>query len=197
MARRSAAEKEKTHQQILRHASREFRARGSAVGIADVMKELGLTQGGFYRHFNSKDDMFIDAVAISFAEVGDRLEKAAEAAEPGHRVEAIVDAYLSKDHLSHPETWCALASLAPEIGRMPVAVRKRIDSATQLYMERMSKYMPGSSAQEQRKNFFLLFSGMVGAIALIRSLGDAGMREGALQLAREHHLEVFASREAH
>ena len=193
MPRRSAADKEKTHQQILRHASHEFRSRGSAVGIADVMKELGLTHGGFYRHFGSKDDLFVDAIALSFREVGDRLERAAEAAPEGDQTAAIITAYLSKQHLKEPETWCALASLAPDIARMPAPIRKRMDAATLLYMERMSKYMRGADAQERRKNFLLLFSGMAGAIAVIRSLGDAGMRDQALSLARDHYLQIFTS----
>ena len=191
MPRRSAADKAKTHEKILSHASREFRARGSSVGIADVMKEIGLTQGGFYRHFESKDELFIDAIALSFRELGDRLERVAESVPYEKAPEAIIDAYLSMDHVRHPETWCALASLAPDIGRMPVAVRKRIDSATMWYMERMSKYMKGADAQEKRHNFILLFSGMAGSVALIRSLGDPGMKEQALKLARSHYVRVF------
>ena len=191
MPRRSAADKAKTHEKILSHASREFRARGSSVGIADVMKEIGLTQGGFYRHFGSKDELFVDAIALSFRELGDRLERVAESVPYEEAAEAIIDAYLSMDHVRHPETWCALASLAPDIGRMPVSVRKRIDSATMWYMERMSKYMKGADAQEKRHNFILLFSGMAGSVALIRSLGDSGMKEQALMLAKSHYVRVF------
>ena len=192
MARRSAADKAKTHERILSHASRQFRARGSSVGIADVMKEIGLTQGGFYRHFGSKDELFVDAIALSFRELGDRLERVAESVPAEKAAEAIIDAYLSMDHVRHPETWCALASLAPDIGRMPASVRKRVDSATMWYMERMAKYMKGKDAQQKRQNFILLFSGMAGAVALIRSLGDATMKEEALALARSHYVRVFA-----
>ena len=196
MPKRSVADKAKTHEQILKHASREFRRRGSAVGIADVMKELGLTHGGFYRHFSSKDDLFVDAVTLSFKEIGDRLERVAENAPPGHAAEAVIAAYLSAEHLKHPETWCALASLAPEIARMSAATRKRLDAATMLYMERISKFMKGHSVQEQRENFILLFSGMAGAIAIIRSLGDPALREQALALARKHYLQLFGEQPA-
>ena len=191
MPRRSAAEKAKTHEKILSHASREFRARGSSVGIADVMKEIGLTQGGFYRHFGSKDELFVDAIALSFRELGDRLEQVGESVAPEKAAEAIINAYLSMDHVRHPETWCALASLAPDIGRMPASVRKRVDGATMWYMERMSRFMKGKDAQKRRHNFILLFSGMAGAVALIRSLGDAGMKEEALALARSYYVSVF------
>ena len=193
MPRRSAADKEKTHRQIVQRAAQEFRAHGSAVSIGDVMKDLGMTQGGFYRHFGSKDDLFVEAIEVSFQQVGDRLEQTAERAEPSQRVRAIIEDYLSTDHLQHPEAWCALASLSPEIGRMPAAVRKRIDAATMLYMERMSKYLAGANPQEKRHNFMLLFSGMAGAIAVIRSLGNPEMQAGALKLARAHYLKLFAN----
>lgn len=191
MPRRSADDKEKTHRQILHHAAKEFRARGSAVGIADVMKDLGLTKGGFYRHFDSKDDLFVEAVSLSFKEVGDKLEQVAEAS-PENSAAAIIKAYLSTEHLRHPETWCALASLAPEIGRMPAKVRKRLDGASILYMERLSKFMHGADAEERRKNFLLLFSGMAGAIAVIRTLSDLEMRDQILAMTREHYLKMFA-----
>ena len=191
MPKRSAADKAKTHQQILKHAAREFRLRGSSVGIADVMKDLGLTHGGFYRHFASKDDLFVDAVSLSFQEIGERLERAAEEAPEGKAAQAIISTYLSAEHLKHPETWCALASLAPEIARMPAATRKRLDSAMMLYMERIAKFMKGRNAQEKRANFLLLFSGMAGAIAMIRSLGEPEMKEQALSLALQHYLQLF------
>ena len=197
MPRRSAADKEKTHQQIVRRASQQFRSRGSAVGIGEMMKDLGLTQGGFYRHFGSKEDLFVEALEMSFREVGDRLEQTAERAEPGQKVSAIIEDYLSADHLKHPEIWCALASLAPEVGRLPAAVRKRVDAATMLYMERMSKYLPGANPQEKRHTFLLLFSGMAGAIAVIRSLGNPNMQEVALKLARTHYLKTFAADPSH
>jgi TetR/AcrR family transcriptional regulator, transcriptional repressor for nem operon len=192
MPRRSVTDTAKTHQRILKHASHEFRSRGSAVGIADLMKDLGLTKGGFYRHFDSKDDLFVDAITLSFQETGERLEQIAEKAPDGQARTAIINAYLSQDHLDHPETWCTLPSLAPEIGRMPMAVRKRLDSTMLLYAERLSKYMKGETPQERRQNFMLLFSGMAGALALVRSFGEPELKQRALDLAREHYLKIFA-----
>jgi TetR/AcrR family transcriptional repressor of nem operon len=109
MARRSAAEKAETHERIVEHAAQAFREHGSGVGIGEVMKELGLTHGGFYRHFESKDDLLVAAISQALSEVADRLERIAEKVEPAKRLEAIITAYLSTEHLRHPETWCALA----------------------------------------------------------------------------------------
>ena len=156
------------------------------------MKELGLTRGGFYRHFASKDELLVEAISLSLIDVGDRLEAVAERAPNGKKLEAIITAYLSAEHLLHPETWCALAAMAPDIGRQSLPVRKKLDISLRLYMERMAKYMPGANAQEQRKTFILLFSGMAGVIAMVRAFGDQGMRDQVLGLARDYYLKTFA-----
>ncbi len=192
MARRSAADKAETHERIIERASRAFREYGSGVGIGEVMKELGLTHGGFYRHFESKDDLLVEAIARSLDEVTERFNKIAEAAAAGKELEAIITAYLSVEHLRHPETWCALATLAPDIGRQPAAIRKRVDSALQRYMARMARYMPGATEDERRRNFVILFSGMSGAMALTRACGDKEMRERVLSTTRDYYLSTFA-----
>ena len=192
MARRSAADKAQTREEILLRASQAFRAHGSGVGIGEVMKELGLTRGGFYRHFASKDELLIEAIGLSLSEMANRLEQAAERAEPGTQIQAIITAYLSSEHLRHPETWCALATLAPDIGRQSATVRKRLDGALLAYRERMAKYMPGSDPSERAATFVILFSGMAGAMALARAIGDKDMREKILALARDYYLKTFA-----
>src|SRR5258708_32270300 len=93
-------QKAETHQKILSAAARSFREHGSeANGIARLMKELGLTHGGFYRHFDSKDDLYAEALAQGFKEVGDRLTAVAEAAPKAQELRAIIERYLSVEHL--------------------------------------------------------------------------------------------------
>lgn len=192
MARKSAADKAETHERIIERASQAFREFGSGVGIGEVMTELGLTHGGFYRHFQSKDDLLVEAIARSLDEVAERFDKIAQAAAPGRALAAIITAYLSQEHLRHPETWCALATLAPDIGRQPAPIRKRLDAALQRYMGRMAKYMPGATEDERRGNFVIIFSGMSGAMALTRACGDKDMRERVLSATREYYLRTFA-----
>ena len=192
MARKSAADKAETHERIIERASRAFREHGSGVGIGEVMKELGLTHGGFYRHFESKDELLVEAIARSLDEVAERFDRIAQTAAPGKELQAIITAYLSAEHLRHPETWCALATLAPDIGRQPAAVRKQIDGTLQRYMGRMAKYMPGESEEERRANFVILFSGMSGAMAMTRACGDKDMRERVLGTTRDYYLTSFA-----
>jgi TetR/AcrR family transcriptional repressor of nem operon len=192
MARRSASEKAETHERILERASQAFRERGTGVGIGDVMSDLGLTHGGFYRHFGSKDDLLVEAVSRSLTEVAERFDRIAAKAEPGAELAAIITAYLSHEHLRHPETWCALATLAADLGRQPQAVRKRIDGALQAYMARLTKYMPGADVMEKSRNFIVLFSGMSGAMAMTRACGDKEMRDRILTTTREYYLATFA-----
>jgi TetR/AcrR family transcriptional repressor of nem operon len=193
MARRSAADKAETHAQIVQHAAEAFRTHGSAVGIGDVMSNLGLTHGGFYRHFTNKDELLVEAVTKSLVEVADKLERAAEKAPPGTALAAIINTYLSLEHLRHPESWCVLATLAPEMARQPGAVRKRLDGALQQYMHRLSRFLPGATDAERAKHFLVLFSGMAGAIAMARVMSDKDMREQILAMFRAYYLATFAS----
>ncbi len=191
MARRSAADKADTHEQIVQRASEVFRAHGSGVGISDVMKELGLTHGGFYRHFTSKDELLVEAVAHSLVQLADKLERVAEKAPRGTELAAIIGAYLSPEHLRHPESWCVLATLAPEIGRLPAVVRKRLDGAMQQYMQRLARFVPGTTDVERAKAFLVLFSGMAGAIAMTRVISDPQARDLSLTTARDYYLTTF------
>lgn len=193
MARTTAAAKAETRERIVQHAAGAFRAHGSGVGIGDVMKDLGLTHGGFYRHFETKDDLFVEAVAASQAEVAAKLERAAAKAAPGKELAAVINAYLSLDHLRHPESWCVLATLAPEIARQSPAVRKRIDVAMRAHMRRLSRFMPGGTDAERAKSFLVIYSGMAGAMAMARAMSDKDTREFILATARDYHLRTFAA----
>src|SRR6516225_9614471 len=110
-----AERKAETHEKILAAAARSFREHGSEInGIGQVMKELGLTKGGFYRHFESKGDLYAAAVARAFEELGNRLSVVAAAAPKGAGLRAVIQDYLSEKHVNAPGTGCPLAALAPE-----------------------------------------------------------------------------------
>ncbi|MDQ6931116.1 MAG: TetR/AcrR family transcriptional regulator [Candidatus Eremiobacteraeota bacterium] len=187
------SDKAQTHHDILRRASEAFQRHGSGVGIGEIMKELGLTRGGFYRHFGSKDDLLVEAVALSLNEIADRLDRIAQKAEPGSELAGIITAYMSEEQLHHPESWCALATLSSDIGRQSTPVRKRLDAAMLQYMEKMLKYMPGATQQERSGTFLVLFSGMAGAMAMMRAMGDKEMRHQVLGLTRGYYLKTFAA----
>ena len=117
-------QKAETHKKIVEAAARSFREHGlEGLGIAALMKDLGLTHGGFYKHFESKEDLFVDAVQRGLEEIRDQMLAAAHAAPKGQELRAIIDYYLSIEHLHHLGGGCVIAALGQEISRQPLAVR--------------------------------------------------------------------------
>ena len=188
-----AEQKAETREKILLTAARSFREHGSETnGIGQVMKELGLTKGGFYRHFESKGDLYAAAVARAFEEQSNRLVAVAEAASKGAELRTVIEQYLSAKHLSAPGTGCPLAALAAEIARQPLDVRKRVNQSMLGYCERMLPYIPGATVEEKRRRAFILFSGMAGVLVAARTLADPQGRERMLAAARSFYVETFA-----
>src|ERR1700740_1957268 len=101
--RYSLEHKAQNHEKILSVAARAFRERGAdSSGVGTVMKKAGLTKGGFYRHFKSKDDLFVEAVARAFDEMGRGMVEAARSAPEGQGLRAIIERYLSMGHANSP-----------------------------------------------------------------------------------------------
>jgi TetR/AcrR family transcriptional regulator, transcriptional repressor for nem operon len=188
-----AEQKAETHEKILAAAARSFREHGSEMnGIGQVMKELGLTKGGFYRHFESKGDLYAAAVAHAFEELGNRLVAVAQAAPKGAELRAVIEQYLSAKHLNAPGSGCPVAALAPEIARQPLDIRKRINRSMRAYGDRMLPYLPGRTVEEKRARGFILFSGMAGVLVATRAIADPQGRERMLAAARSFYVETFA-----
>src|SRR5262249_32061130 len=124
LVRYSQEHKAQNHENILSVAARSFREHGGdSSGIGAVMKKVGLTKGGFYRHFKSKDDLFVEAVARAFDEMGSGMLEIAKSAPEGQALRAIIEYYLSARHANSLGTGCVLSTLAPELARKTVGVR--------------------------------------------------------------------------
>src|ERR1700733_9322932 len=135
--RYSPEHKAENHEKILSVAARSFRERGGdASGIGTGMTKVGLKKGGFYRHFKSKDDLFVEAVARALDETGRGLVEVATSVPEGRALRAIIERYLSVGHLNSPGTGCVRAALGPELARKPIAIRKRIETLLEAYRER-------------------------------------------------------------
>src|ERR1700760_1927119 len=114
--RYSLEHKAQNHESILSVAARSFREHGGdSSGIGTVMKKVGLTKGGFYRHFKSKDDLFVEAVARAFDEMGNGMLKTAKSAPEGQALRAIIERYLSPRHANSPGMGCVAAALGGEL----------------------------------------------------------------------------------
>src|ERR1700746_3123725 len=190
--RYSAEHKAQNHEKILSVAARSFREHGGDTsGIGTVMKKVGLKKGGFYRHFKSKDDLFVEAVARALDETGRGMEEVAKSAPAGQALRAIIERYLSVGHANSPGSGCGRAALGPELARKPLAVRQRIEVLLEGYRERLSPFMPGQTREEKMAKCRLLFPSMAGMFVMIRVLPDPQKREQRLMEARKFFIKCF------
>ena len=184
--------KAEIHQKIVKDASRRVRAEGlTGAAVSLVMRDAGLTQGGFYKHFESKDELLIESLRESFREITDRLVHAAEESGSEKPWKAIVKAYLRLEFCDHIERGCPLPALAPELARVDKKMTGQILAALVTYKERMTPFMPGRRAADKESAFFAIFSTMAGAIEIARLLPKPEMRERVLESARELLLRSF------
>jgi TetR/AcrR family transcriptional regulator, transcriptional repressor for nem operon len=192
MMRYSRQHKAHTHEKILSVAARSFREHGGdSSGIGTVMKKVGLQKGGFYRHFKSKDDLFIEAVARSLDETGAAMVEVAKSAPQGQALRAIIERYLSVGHANSPGSGCVRAALGPELARKPLPVRKRIEALLDAYRERLAPFFPGRTREDKLANTRLLIPSMAGVLMMIRVIPGAHKREQLLMEARNFFIKTF------
>jgi TetR/AcrR family transcriptional regulator, transcriptional repressor for nem operon len=191
--RYSREHKAQNHEKILSVAARSFRERGGdSSGIGTVMKKVGLKKGGFYRHFKSKDDLFVEAVARALDETGRGMVEVAKSAPEGQALRAIIERYLSVGHANSPGTGCVRAALGPELARKPVVVRRRIELLLDAYRERLSPFIPGQTREEKLAKCRLLFPSMAGVLMMARVASNPERREQMLMEARNFFIKCFA-----
>lgn len=192
--RYSAEHKAQSHEKILSTAARSFREHGGDnSGIGTVMRKVGLQKGGFYRHFKSKDGLFVEAVARALDETGRGMEEAAKSAPEGHALQAIIERYLSVGHANSPGSGCVRAALGPELARKPLSVRKRIETLLEAYRERLSPFFPGRTREERLAKCRLLFSAMAGVLMMVRVSPDPQTREQRLADAKRFFIKAFVA----
>ena len=144
--------KSETHRRIVKAASRQFRAQGlSGPGVARVMRASGLTVGGFYKHFRTRDDLVTEAVAESLRDLRERMLGAARHAAPGEAWKQIIRTYLSISHCEHPEVGCPIAALAPEIARTKPNIKKRIAEMLKQHRDAIMPFIPGAPPPKRRE----------------------------------------------
>jgi TetR/AcrR family transcriptional regulator, transcriptional repressor for nem operon len=184
--------KAEVHQKIVRDASRRVRAEGlCGAAVAAVMRDTGLTHGGFYKHFASKDELLLESLQEAFREIADKLASAAEQSRPEAAWRAIVREYLSLEYCDHAERGCPLPALAPEMARADTAMRGQIFTELVKYRDRMLPFMPGRRTRDKERAFFVIFSTMTGAVEIARMLPDRTAQEKVLASAREFLLRSF------
>src|ERR1700756_1650275 len=184
--------KTRTRDRIVRNAARKLRAEGlSGPGVASVMKASGLTVGGFYKHFRSKDELRADAIEEGFSESSEKIYSSLQNVSREDRWKELVRLYLSPEHCDHPDSGCPVAALATEMARTKLGVRKRISGLIKDRAERWVEFMPGRTATERQQNCFVIFSAMAGAVSVARILTEPADRRKVLADMRDHLLRSF------
>lgn len=192
MARTPNSRKDETHDRILAVAARTLRRRGYAgVGVADVMREAGLTHGGFYAHFGSRDALLVEALERAARDSGALVAEATRACQAhglsGFR--ALVETYLAEQHLAALDAGCPVAALAADMPRQSDAVRAASAQRVRLLVDAVRNTLPAAA----RPHAFAVASALVGALQLARALGDNAEGRAALAAARQSLLESFDS----
>jgi TetR/AcrR family transcriptional regulator, transcriptional repressor for nem operon len=168
----SKAQKEETHRRIVAIASKRFREKGLAgFGIAELMKEAGLTVGGFYKHFDSRDQLVAEAVSAAFG-FWQRQQRTAESNGQPLSFAKLVDDYLSDAHRKNPGAGCAFSTLAMEIARSDKRTRALTSEQVRKDIELLAGLVPGKDKRGARARAILTFSALVGAMSLARAVSD-------------------------
>ena len=175
VSREKAAE---NRERIVETASRLFREKGvDGVGIDAIMSGAGLTHGGFYGHFGSKDDLLAEAVTRA-------LERAAERQSGHTNLAELVESYLSERHLVDRAGGCALAALGSEIAREGDGARRGMTAYIRTQLARLSGLMPKWPMAKRRRRAIATLAGMVGALILARLVDDPDLSRDILAAAR-------------
>jgi TetR/AcrR family transcriptional repressor of nem operon len=163
----------------------------NGTAVSAVMRDAGLTHGGFYKHFQSKDELLLESLRDGFGEIADTLAHAADQAQPGEGWKAIVKTYLRPEMCEHPERGCPLPPLASELARANPGMKAQIVTELIRYKDRMQLFMPGRRTADRERAFFVIFSAMIGAIAIARILPARAMRVKVLASTRDFLLRSF------
>jgi TetR/AcrR family transcriptional repressor of nem operon len=175
----SQADKAASHERIVKAASRRIRRDGiDHVSVAELMKQAGLTHGGFYRHFDSRHELVAEAVAEALAQGSQRVNGSAELARPA-ALAAIVDGYLGRLHRDKPETGCAVAALPTDIARTDPRTRAAYSRQVRSYIEVLTEVTPDRDPDQAH----LILATLVGALLLARAVDDHDLSDEILERA--------------
>lgn len=173
---------------IIEAASQRFREKGfGGVSVAELMKEAGLTHGGFYNHFESKEELMSLAVERAFGDIEARWNQAIEK-NPAKPIRAVQRAYLSTYHLEHPGHGCVIAALGSETSRQAAPIKRSITTGIESLIGLLASIQPERSKAQRRKKAVACLAQMVGALVLARSSGNQALADEVLS-ASYHALE--------
>ncbi len=190
--RTGATRKELTHERIVEVAARAIRRSGyDGTGVADIMKEAGLTHGGFYAHFDSRDALLAEAGGRAGAEAVALAGRLAAAAPPGQGLKAIMHAYLSPQHIAAIETGCPVSALCSEMPRQAPEVRRAATIHIKEMIDLVARQLPDWGQPQAHEQAMALLCALIGTTMLARAVDDPRLSQ-ALCAATLKHLAPAA-----
>ena len=191
--RYSKEHKQETHSRIVKKAAILLREKGAhGVGVADLMKEAGLTHGGFYAHFDSREALVIEAFAYAMDRSTERWRQIAAQTPPDRRLATIVDSYLTAVHRDDPGHGCAVPVLGAEIVRESPRTRKAFATKLDQMLDMMAEQMGDVPRKTARKQAMAMLATMAGTLLLARIAGNGELSDEILAAGREAALSQAA-----
>jgi TetR/AcrR family transcriptional regulator, transcriptional repressor for nem operon len=170
---------------IITAAAKRFRELGfEGISVAELMKEAGLTHGGFYGHFSSKEELIALATERAMRDSTSRWERILTGA-PDAPMEALAQHYLSMRHCKNPGVGCLFSSLGTDVARQPSSVRSAVTDGLQRFFKLLEDVIPKRSARTRRRKAILAYAGLVGGMVLARSTEDQELAEEILNAVAE------------
>ncbi|WP_255368365.1 TetR/AcrR family transcriptional regulator [Rhodanobacter sp. OK091] len=187
MRKTPARSKEATHERIVETAARAIRRSGyDGTSVADIMKEAGLTHGGFYAHFLSREAMLAEAADRAGAEAVATSTRVAATAPPEQALQWLLRAYLSKDHLKSPEMGCPVAALGSEMPRQAPEVRRAATRRIKEMIDVVARQSPDWGQPGAHEHALVTAATMVGALVMARAVDDPKLSDALLKAALKH-----------
>ncbi|WP_375411046.1 TetR/AcrR family transcriptional regulator [uncultured Bradyrhizobium sp.] len=195
--RYSKEHKLETHARIVKKASVRLREKGAhGIGVADLMKDAGLTHGGFYAHFDSREALVVEAFAYAMDRSTERWRKLVEQAPPEKRLETIVESYLTPVHRDDPGHGCAIPALSAEIARESPKTRKAFAAKLDQMIDMIAEQIPDLPRKAARQQAMASLATMMGALVLARVAGNGAFSDDILGAGREAVLDRAAATKA-
>jgi TetR/AcrR family transcriptional regulator, transcriptional repressor for nem operon len=177
--------KEESRERIVRAAARAIRKHGyERLGVAQVMKDAGLTHGGFYAHFQSRDALLAEAADRAGAESVENLSKAVRDAKPGTELIALIDAYLSDRHVAAIDQGCAIAASGSEVPRQSPEVRRAATRGIKDLIGLVERQMSDWGKPGSRDRAMAILGCLVGTLLIARSVDDPELSRAMRKAAR-------------
>ncbi|MBW8756839.1 MAG: TetR/AcrR family transcriptional regulator [Burkholderiales bacterium] len=188
-----AAAKDASHERIVSAAARAIRRSGyDGTGVADIMKEAGLTHGAFYAHFASREAMLAEAASRACAETAAAAADVAASVPPGKALEAMLRTYLSPEHVASIEVGCPMAALGSETPRQVPEVRRAVTRHLKQMIDLVARQLPDWGQPGSHEQALVIVSTMVGALFLARAVDEPALSERLCDAALKHFIPAQA-----